>query len=91
MRGFFGGFCKFFCGGLLHFALHGDAVGHEFFKGFGAFLLRFRKCAKASEPNLLRLLFHVVGHVGGVKRVFGGHGKTFKVGVAEALAILAFS
>ncbi|MEY3468808.1 MAG: hypothetical protein RL203_902, partial [Pseudomonadota bacterium] len=60
------------------------------FEGFGAFLLRFRKCAKASEPNLLRLFFHVVCHVGRVKRVFGGHGETFKVGVAEVPVELKF-
>jgi hypothetical protein len=40
---------------------------------------------------LLRLFLDVIGHVGSVKRVFGGHGITFKVGSAEALFKLKFS
>jgi len=76
---------------LLHFALHGDAIGHKFFEGFGAFLLCFGESAKASEPNLLRLFFHVVGHVGGIKWVFGGHGEAFKVSVVEMMVELKFS
>ena len=88
--GFLSGFGEFLSGGLLHFALHGHAIGHEFFKCFGALLLGFGESAQACEPNLLRLLFDVVGHVGRVKRVFGGHGKTFKVGVARYCSNLSF-
>ena len=38
-------FRQFFGGGLLRFALHGDAVGHEFFKRFGPLLLGFGESA----------------------------------------------
>jgi hypothetical protein len=54
-------------------------------------LLCFGESAKASEPNLLRLFFHVVGHVGGIKWVFGGHGEAFKVSVVEMMVELKFS
>ena len=68
------GLGQFFFGSGAHLALHRDAVAHQFFKRLGAVLLRLGKRPQARQPNLLRLLLHVVRHRGGVEWVFGRHG-----------------